>query len=278
MAEPEQTDSRDREFFAIPGFAKSFAAAARRRGGGGEDPTVRPDRSDRSRLTSRAVVICAVAALAVAGTIGIGALVAYQRGQHGTTQNAANLSALAATGSGKASPSLSPSPVRTITLPPPSPSPRATTDTAASTPSTEATTAETAQTVHETPTTAPTTSTAHNAAVVVTTPPSQSGGTATKISGSIQCQSKSVEGVWIQAANNGSGWAPWVSSAANPQFATYSYTLPYGGEYSVHVGCGGTTSSWAVAEYSSFYGGTVNSFYCYDESSSTLYTYCAKSP
>ena len=70
-------------------------------------------------------------------------------------------------------------------------------------------------------------------------------------------------------------WAPWVSSAANPDHATYSYTLPHGGEYSLHVGCGGTTSSWKVAEYSNFHGGTVNDFSCYDESSSSLYTYCA---
>jgi hypothetical protein len=96
----------------------------------------------------------------------------------------------------------------------------------------------------------------------------------TDISGSITCESQNVEGVWIQAANGGSGWAPWVSSADDATYATYSYTLPHGGAYSLHVGCGGTTSSWAVAAYSSFYGGTVNNFFCYDQSSDAQYAVC----
>ena len=137
-------------------------------------------------------------------------------------------------------------------------------------------------TTHAAPVSAPTpsvvpTSPASSAPVTISTPsPEVTATAATSVSGSIQCQSTSVEGVWVQSANGGSGWAPWVSSAANPDHATYSYTLPHGGEYSLHVGCGGTTSSWKVAEYSNFYGGTVNDFYCYDESSSSLYTYCAR--
>ena len=110
----------------------------------------------------------------------------------------------------------------------------------------------------------------------VTTPVEQSGESATKVSGSIQCQSMGVEGVYIEAANGGSGWAPWVSSAARPSYATYSYTLSKGGEYSVWVGCGGTPSRWTIATYSTFYSGTVNNFYCYDESDAALWTYCKK--
>lgn len=115
----------------------------------------------------------------------------------------------------------------------------------------------------------------HGPVVVAT--PTPSSESPTKVAGSIQCQSHGVEGVWIQSANGGSGWAPWQSSAANPSYATYWYTLPQGGEYSVHVGCGGTPSAWSVATYSSFYGGTTNNFYCYDENSSSLYTYCTES-
>ena len=130
--------------------------------------------------------------------------------------------------------------------------------------------------VAQTPPVAPA-SPATKGAVVISTPsPEVTATAATAVSGSIQCQSTSVEGVWVQSANGGSGWAPWVSSAANPDHATYSYTLPKGGEYSLHVGCGGTTSTWKVAAYSDFYGGTVNDFYCYDESGSTLYTYCSR--
>ena len=142
--------------------------------------------------------------------------------------------------------------------------------------STTTSTTKPAQVVHATPSVVPT-SPASSSPVTVSTPsPEATATAASDISGSIQCQSSSVEGVWVQAANGGSGWAPWISSAARPDYATYSYTLPHGGEYSLHIGCGGTTSSWKVATYSGYYGGTVNNFYCYDESGSSLYTYCAK--
>ena len=130
--------------------------------------------------------------------------------------------------------------------------------------------------VTQTPSVAPTAAVTNGPVTISTPTPEVTATAATKVSGSVQCQSTSVEGVWVQSANGGSGWAPWVSSAARSDYATYSYTLPHGGEYSLHVGCGGTTSAWKVAEYSSFYGGTVNDFYCYDESSSSLYTYCAR--
>ena len=116
-----------------------------------------------------------------------------------------------------------------------------------------------------------------NQPVAVVTPAAQPGGSAVRISGSIQCQSKGVEGVWIQAADGGSGWAPWVSSAADPSHATFSFTLPHGGKHSVEIGCGGTPSAWSVVEYSSFVGGRVNDFYCYDEPDSRLYSYCQES-
>jgi len=110
----------------------------------------------------------------------------------------------------------------------------------------------------------------------VSTAPAPSGATAVRISGTVQCQSLNVEGVWVQYLYGGGGWAAWVSSAQKPGYATYSYTLPQGGAYALHVGCGGTTSAWAVAEYSSFNSGAVNDFYCYDESSSSRETYCQK--
>jgi hypothetical protein len=190
---------------------------------------------------------------------------------HAEVQTAASVGALPA----PASPSSSPSPSAGATVSLPgyaSPS-----HSAPAAPVVHTSTTKAAKpVVHPTPSVAPTTP-ASSSSITITTPsPEVTATAATNISGSIQCESSSVEGVWIQSANGGSGWAPWVSSAARSDYATYSYTLPEGGEYAVHVGCGGTTSSWKVAEYSNFYGGTVNNFYCYDESGSSLYTYCAR--
>jgi hypothetical protein len=98
---------------------------------------------------------------------------------------------------------------------------------------------------------------------------------AVTVSGYIECQSQSVEGVWIQAANSDSGFAPWWPSADNPDYATYQYTLDSGGQYAVHVGCGGTQDTWAVATYSDFFSGPVNDFYCYDNGGADN-SYCAR--
>jgi len=110
---------------------------------------------------------------------------------------------------------------------------------------------------------------------VPTTPPPPANEAVT-VSGYIQCQSQGVEGVWIQAANgDDSGWAPYWPSSGNPGYATYQYTLDSGGQYAVHVGCGGTQSSWAVATYSDFFSGPTNDFYCYN-SGGADYSYCAR--
>jgi hypothetical protein len=106
-----------------------------------------------------------------------------------------------------------------------------------------------------------------------TTPPPPTNKAVT-VSGYVECQSQGVEGVWIQAATSDSGWAPFWPSAGNPDYATYQYTLDSGGQYAVHVGCGGTQSSWAVATYSDYFSGPTNDFYCYD--SGANYSYCAR--
>ncbi|ANS80586.1 hypothetical protein SGUI_3190 [Serinicoccus hydrothermalis] len=46
--------------------------------------------------------------------------------------------------------------------------------------------------------------------------------------------------------------------------ADYSFTLNKGGEYQVHVGCGGTPKKWAVNAKSSYVKGTKNNFKCND--------------
>lgn len=87
----------------------------------------------------------------------------------------------------------------------------------------------------------------------------------TGVSGQVECLTMNVEGVWIAASNGGSGWASWSVSDGDPQFANYSYLLPNGRSYAVHVGCGGSSAHWAVPTYSDYYGGTYNSFLCYDQ-------------
>jgi len=93
------------------------------------------------------------------------------------------------------------------------------------------------------------------------------------VTGQISCVSgKSVEGVWV-SASQGSGYAPW-KGLGNGSTSDYWYTLPVSESYSLHVGCGGTTSSWAVATYSPTVGGTHNSFNCYDVSGRADYGTC----
>jgi hypothetical protein len=77
-------------------------------------------------------------------------------------------------------------------------------------------------------------------AFVVLAPAAQAS---TRISGQITCvDGLGVEGVWIVASNGGSGWASWWAPGMG--YANFSYTLPYGGAWTVHVGCGGTPAHW----------------------------------
>jgi hypothetical protein len=109
-----------------------------------------------------------------------------------------------------------------------------------------------------------------------TTPPST--GTAPSsgsfaVSGEVSCVSgNSVEGVWVQA-DDGAGWAPWVG-LGNGSTSTWSFTLPEEEAYSLHIGCGGTTASWAVADYSPAITTATSDFNCIDVSSDADYGDC----
>jgi hypothetical protein len=79
------------------------------------------------------------------------------------------------------------------------------------------------------------------------------------LTGSVVCESgRPVVGVWIAASagQKDSGFAhlgpPNPSGISYPigSTGTYSYLLPHGGTYAVHVGCGGTAAHWASANYS----------------------------
>jgi len=249
-----------------------------------DDPEPKPEPAGRHGSNRRRIVWASVTVLALVGSFGTAHAVGLFSGGGGGQLPTADVSvgtAMAqtawagrgqyttlpfsmspsATASASATASHTPSAAPSSTSPAPSASPAAVVVTPTPT--------VLAQTVS-----LPTTQAQPTAPMPVTTPAEKSGEAAAKVSGYVQCQSQAVEGVYIEASNGGSGWAPWVSSAARSSYATYSYTLANGGEYSVWVGCGGTPKRWTIATYSSFYGGTVNDFLCYDQTDAALYTYC----
>jgi transcriptional regulator with XRE-family HTH domain len=81
----------------------------------------------------------------------------------------------------------------------------------------------------------------------------------TWLSGSATCESgRPIMGIWIAAlaGQRGSGYAhlgpapgSGLSHASGPT-VSYTYLLPQGGSYMVHVGCGRTSRDWDSANYS----------------------------
>jgi hypothetical protein len=105
-------------------------------------------------------------------------------------------------------------------------------------------------------------------------PPVAAAPVTHQISGSVQCTTMAVEGVWIAAENGGSGWATWtaMSSAST---ARYSYSLPNGGSYAVHVGCGGSPAHWLTTPDSNVVAGTFNNFLCHDVAGQPAFDFCS---
>src|SRR5579863_4926981 len=79
------------------------------------------------------------------------------------------------------------------------------------------------------------------------------------VTGSVVCESgQPLIAVWI-AASTGQGDSGYAhlgpANASGISFpdgadGTYSYRLPHGGTYAVHVGCGGTRNNWTSSDYS----------------------------
>lgn len=97
------------------------------------------------------------------------------------------------------------------------------------------------------------------------------------LTGSVVCESgRPIVGVWIAASTgqSDSGFAhlgpPGASGISYPIGATgtYSYRLPHGGTYAVHVGCGGTAQHWASSNYSPLLSGPTAHLLCHDPISS----------
>ena len=92
---------------------------------------------------------------------------------------------------------------------------------------------------------------------------SDTPGSALVVGGVVICASGSpVVGVWIESEAGGSGFAERGDDIGGR--SSYSYTLPNGGRYRAHVGCGGTEQQWATNNKSDFVSGSQNSFLCND--------------
>ena len=81
--------------------------------------------------------------------------------------------------------------------------------------------------------------------VAMTTPASASGA------GSVNCSYNSetnIVGVWVQVTNGTSGWASRWNNGYGGNYYSY-YEIDNGKSYSLHIGCGGTPSSWHKTYY-----------------------------
>jgi uncharacterized MnhB-related membrane protein len=78
------------------------------------------------------------------------------------------------------------------------------------------------------------------------------------ISGKVQCAGgEQVVGIWVDAINGGSGFADWIPISNNGSEASFKYILPNGGDYNLHVGCGGTKQDWGGTYTTETGSGTV---------------------
>jgi len=78
------------------------------------------------------------------------------------------------------------------------------------------------------------------------------------ISGKVLCiDNERMIGVWVSAANGGSGFAHWYKTNSNGSEAAFRYDLPNGGTYNIHVGCGGSTQDWENTDYTENGSGTI---------------------
>jgi hypothetical protein len=97
-----------------------------------------------------------------------------------------------------------------------------------------------------------------------------------QITGTVVCESRrDVVGVWIAAATGqaDSGYAhlgsvSWSAGAPIGFEGSYSYLLPRGGSYVVHVGCGGSTHHWDSTNYSPELSGRTANLVCRDPTAS----------
>ena len=84
------------------------------------------------------------------------------------------------------------------------------------------------------------------------------------ISGTVQCtDNERVVGVWVSAVNDtsGSNFAKWYKTNSNGSEAAFTYDLPNGDAYNVHVGCGGSTQDWENTDYTENGSGSIKNYH-----------------
>lgn len=203
-------------------------------------PLMRPG---AGRWNRRAVVIGAPMLLVCGVALGIGAVLWSGGSATGDTSSAKPGATVSASSGGYAS-----LPADAVTLPAPTATPTSTTTIPASTASTTA---------------------GPSVPIAV-----GSAAARLAVSGQVTCTSgKAVEGIWV-AAIDGAGFATWTGVGAGST-ASYHYTLPGAEPYSLHVGCGGSTSAWDIADYSPQVTASQNSFACVDVVGAAGFGTCA---
>lgn len=94
------------------------------------------------------------------------------------------------------------------------------------------------------------------------------------ISGTVTCASGDVMGVFVEAERAPralgmemqSGFAGWRQTRTS-RSASFGYWLPFGGEYTLHVGCGvlqqpGTALGWATNNHTPLIRDAATNWYC----------------
>ena len=87
------------------------------------------------------------------------------------------------------------------------------------------------------------------------------------VSGQVRCMSgKPVVGVWVHDSIPVTGdFAELLPIPGDPSVAVYIYRRVRGPEYSVSVGCGGTSHDWGIGIHSGSVPGTLSDFECFDD-------------
>jgi fucose 4-O-acetylase-like acetyltransferase len=94
------------------------------------------------------------------------------------------------------------------------------------------------------------------------------------ISGKVACASHlPVVGVFVHAANGGSNFAARTQSSG--WSANYTFTLRFGGKYSLSVGCGGGPGEWRHTDNGPVVSGSHHSFICLDDGHAGLAGTCS---
>ena len=70
------------------------------------------------------------------------------------------------------------------------------------------------------------------------------------VSGTVECNSGALKGVWVESSGGGSGFASWTAFAIDKRAGWYTRTISATPtSVRLHVGCGGPGNTWASTSY-----------------------------